>query len=42
MRALQLIGDRQLELVDLPDPAAPAEGEVVDAEFEEVDKDKKE
>lgn len=28
MRALQLIGDRQLELVDLPDPAAPAEGEV--------------
>lgn len=28
MRALQLIGDRQLELVDLPDPAAPGEGEV--------------
>jgi alcohol dehydrogenase len=28
MRALQLIGDRKLELVDLPDPAAPAEGEV--------------
>ncbi len=28
MRALQLIGDRQLELVDLPDPAPPAEGEV--------------
>jgi alcohol dehydrogenase len=28
MRALQLIGDRQLELVDLPDPAEPAEGEV--------------
>jgi len=28
MRALQLIGDRQLELVNLPDPAAPAEGEV--------------
>jgi len=28
MRALQLIGDRQLELVDLPDPAAPGDGEV--------------
>lgn len=28
MRALQLIGDRKLELVDLPDPSAPAEGEV--------------
>jgi alcohol dehydrogenase len=28
MRALQLIGDRKLELVDLPDPPAPAEGEV--------------
>ena len=28
MRALQLIGDRQLELVDLPDPAPPGEGEV--------------
>jgi len=28
MRALQLIGDRKLELVDLPDPAPPGEGEV--------------
>jgi alcohol dehydrogenase len=28
MRALQLIGDRKLELVDLPDPPSPAEGEV--------------
>lgn len=28
MRALQLIADRKLELVDLPDPPAPAEGEV--------------
>jgi alcohol dehydrogenase len=28
MRALRLIGDRQLELTELPDPAAPAEGEV--------------
>ncbi|MBI1201553.1 MAG: zinc-binding dehydrogenase [Rhodopseudomonas sp.] len=28
MRALQLIGDRQLELVDLPDPGQPAAGEV--------------
>ena len=28
MRALQLIGDRKLELVDLPDPPPPAEGEV--------------
>lgn len=28
MRALQLIGDRQLELVDLPAPAAPAADEV--------------
>jgi alcohol dehydrogenase len=28
MRALQLIGDRKLELVELPDPSAPAEGEV--------------
>jgi alcohol dehydrogenase len=28
MRALQLIGDRKLELVDLPDPPTPAEGEV--------------
>jgi alcohol dehydrogenase len=28
MRALQLIGDRKLELVDLPDPPAPAEGDV--------------
>lgn len=28
MRALQLIGDRKLELVNLPDPSAPAEGEV--------------
>ena len=28
MRALRLIGDRQLELTDIPDPPAPAEGEV--------------
>jgi alcohol dehydrogenase len=28
MRQLQLIGDRKLELVEMPDPAAPAEGEV--------------
>ncbi|MFA6266902.1 MAG: zinc-binding dehydrogenase [Pseudolabrys sp.] len=28
MRALQLIGDRKVELVDLPAPPAPAEGEV--------------
>jgi alcohol dehydrogenase len=28
MRALQLIGDRKLELVEVPDPAPPAEGEV--------------
>src|SRR3978361_1557261 len=28
MRALQLIGDRKLELIDVPDPAAPADGEV--------------
>ena len=28
MRALQLIGDRKLELVDVPAPPAPAEGEV--------------
>jgi alcohol dehydrogenase len=28
MRALSLIGDRKLELVDLPSPAAPAAGEV--------------
>ncbi len=28
MRALQLIGDRKLELVDLPDPVAPAADEV--------------
>jgi alcohol dehydrogenase len=28
MRALQLIGDRKLELVDLPDPPAPADGVV--------------
>lgn len=28
MRQLQLIGDRKLELVEVPDPAAPAEGEV--------------
>ena len=28
MRALRLIGDRQLELADIPDPPAPAEGEV--------------
>src|SRR3954453_18138775 len=28
MRALSLIGDRKLELVDLPAPAAPASGEV--------------
>jgi len=28
MRALQLIGDRKLELVDLPDPPPPGEGEV--------------
>ena len=28
MRALRLIGDRQLELADLPDPPAPGEGEV--------------
>ena len=28
MRALQLVSDRQLELVELPDPPAPAAGEV--------------
>lgn len=28
MRALQLIGDRKLELVEVPDPAPPAAGEV--------------
>jgi alcohol dehydrogenase len=28
MRALRLIGDRQLELADIPGPPAPAEGEV--------------
>lgn len=28
MRALQLVGDRKLELVDIPEPPAPAEGEV--------------
>jgi alcohol dehydrogenase len=28
MRALRLIGDRQLELADVPDPPAPANGEV--------------
>jgi alcohol dehydrogenase len=28
MRQLQLIGDRKLELVEVPEPAAPAEGEV--------------
>jgi alcohol dehydrogenase len=28
MRALRLIGDRKLELADVPDPAAPADGEV--------------
>ena len=28
MRALQLIGDRKLELVEVPDPAPPTEGEV--------------
>ena len=28
MRALQLIGDRKLELVELADPAPPADGEV--------------
>src|SRR3954469_21652084 len=28
MRALQLVGDRKLELVEAPGPAAPAEGEV--------------
>jgi alcohol dehydrogenase len=28
MRALQLIADRKLELVDVPDPSPPAEGEV--------------
>ena len=28
MRALRLIGDRQLELADIPEPPAPAEGEV--------------
>jgi alcohol dehydrogenase len=28
MRALRLIGDRKLELAEVPDPAAPAEGEV--------------
>jgi alcohol dehydrogenase len=28
MRALQLVSDRQLELVDLPDPDAPGPGEV--------------
>ena len=28
MRALQLIGDRKLELIDVPHPAAPGDGEV--------------
>jgi alcohol dehydrogenase len=28
MRALQLIGDRKLELADVPDPAPPGDGEV--------------
>ena len=28
MRALRLIGDRQLELANVPDPSAPGEGEV--------------
>jgi alcohol dehydrogenase len=28
MRALQLIGDRQLELADVPEPPAPGDGEV--------------
>src|SRR5436190_2237631 len=28
MRALTLVADRKLELLDVPDPAAPAEGEV--------------
>jgi alcohol dehydrogenase len=28
MRALQLVGDRKLELIEAPGPAAPAEGEV--------------
>ncbi|MGN6570866.1 MAG: zinc-binding dehydrogenase [Pseudolabrys sp.] len=28
MRALRLIGDRQLELTEIPDPPAPADGEV--------------
>jgi len=28
MRALQLVADRKLELADVPDPPAPAEGEV--------------
>ena len=28
MRALQLIGDRKLELVEVPDPAPPGDGEV--------------
>ena len=28
MRALRLIGDRQLELADIPEPPAPADGEV--------------
>jgi len=28
MRALRLIADRQLELVDLPDPPPPGDGEV--------------
>jgi alcohol dehydrogenase len=28
MRALQLIGDRKLELVDVPDPPPPSDGEV--------------
>ena len=28
MRALQLIGDRKLELIDVPDPASPGDGEV--------------
>jgi alcohol dehydrogenase len=29
MRALTLVGDRKIELVDLPDPAAPGPGEVL-------------
>ena len=28
MRALQLIGDRKLDLVELPDPPPPGDGEV--------------